>query len=446
MRRPLQRPVGVRLSKVMLARLDPFDISRRIYETLRGIGSGTPPRLRLWNGEELGPRSSSSTIVLRHPGSLRALLVPATDLAAGEAYVYDDVDIEGNIIDLLRFARRLDGDASPLAMARMAALARALPSDVRKSARKRPPIPGRRHSRRRDRRAVGHHYDTGNGFFESFLGETMVYSCAHFLDPGEGLDIAQRRKLDIVCRKLRLRPGQHLLDVGCGWGSLAIHAAIHYGVEVTGITLSGPQAAYARDRAKQAGVADRVDILERDYREVVGRFDAIASVGMVEHVGRDKLATYFRVLRDRLTPGGAVLNHGIVDRHGTTPRQRSRSFVGTYVFPDGDLLPLGSMISVAEAVGFEVRDVHALRLSYARTLERWVANLEANRRSAVAAASEETYRIWRLYMAGSVVAFERGAIGVDQVLLTDPERPWTYGRAALLAEDDRRPELVHSSD
>ena len=415
----------------MVGRFDPLDTSRRLVTWLLRHGTGPPPRFRAWTGVEWGPGNASSTVVLRHSGALRSLLVPPTDLAAGEAYVYDDIDIEGDIVEVLRFAAGLERIPRWRALSPMG-LAMTLPREERRRRPRRATAGGRLHSIGRDRASVRFHYDTGNDFFETFLGPTMVYSCAYFLGPEDDLETAQTRKLDMVCRKLELRPDQHLLDVGCGWGSLVMHAATHYGVRATGVTLSAQQAQYARKRVSESGLAHRVTILECDYREIEGTFDAIASIGMVEHVGRSMLPTYFGTLRRLLAPGGIVLNHGIVDRHGTPPRQRRTSFVGTYVFPDGDLIPVGHSISVAEDAGFELRDVEALRMSYAHTLRRWVSNIEEHAAAARAAGSEELYRIWRLYMAGSAVAFERAAIGVDQLLLTDPARSWTFGRRAII--------------
>ena len=408
-----------------------------IYRHLADASDSPPPRLRLWDGTTHGPERAESTLVMQHPGAMRSLVLPPTDLAAGEAYIYDDFDIEGDIFHALSFAAGLEA-VSPLSSSARKAITAALrlPKDLRRRDHQRPVVRGRIHTPRRDRQVVTHHYDTGNDFFRTFLGDTMVYSCAYFLDPNEDLDTAQTRKLDLVARKLELAPGDRFLDVGCGWGSLAIHAALHFGVHATGITLSESQAELARSRAAMAGVSDRVTILVRDYREMDRQFDAISSIGMVEHVGREQLDEYFRTLRRLVAPGGLVLNHGIVDRNRTSPRQRRRGFVGTYVFPDGDLLPVSTVLEAGEEAGFETRDVEALRINYALTLRRWVAALEANRERAVRAASERTYRIWRLYMAGSAIAFEREAIGVYQSLFADPQRPWAHGRARLLASDD----------
>lgn len=420
--------------------MDHVERSLDIYRRLTEASSSPPPGLRLWNGEYHGPASPASVLVLQHPGAMRALLLPRTDLAAGEAYVYDDIDIEGDIAAALRFAAGLEGvsrfSSLALATAKSAVL---LPGDLRRNHHARPTVRGRLHTLRRDRSAVRHHYETGNDFFATFLGDTMVYSCAYFLDPGEDLDVAQTRKLDLVARKLALAPEDRLLDVGCGWGSMVIHAARNYGVRATGITLSEEQAELARARVEAAGLRDRVEILVRDYREMEGEFDAISSIGMVEHVGRERLPDYYRTLRRLLAPGGVVLNHGIVDHNHTSPRERRRGFVGTYVFPDGDLLPLATNLSMAEDQGLEPRDIEALRVNYSLTLRHWVRALEANRDRAVAAASERTYRIWRLYMAGSAVAFDLGAIGVYQTVLADPSRRWAHGRAQLLAADDPSP-------
>jgi cyclopropane-fatty-acyl-phospholipid synthase len=428
---------GRRAYRARRCSVDYVETTLTIYRNLTEASRNPAPRLRLWDGSTHGSEGAPSTLVLQHPGAMRSLVLPPTDLTAGEAYVYDDIDIEGDIFHALAFAAGLEG-VSVLSGGTRAAMAAALrlPRKLRRHDRRRPVVRGRLHTPRRDRRAVTYHYETGNDFFGTFLGPTMVYSCAYFLDPDEDLDTAQTRKLDLVARKLALSPGDRLLDVGCGWGSMAIHAARRYGVRATGITLSESQAELARARADEAGVSDRVEFLVRDYREVEGEFDAISSIGMVEHVGRQRLDEYFRSLRTLLAPGGRLLNHGIVDRSGTSPGQRRRGFVNTYVFPDGDLVPVPVVLDAAEEAGFEIRDVEALRVSYALTLRRWVAHLESNHDRAVAASSERTYRIWRLYMAGSAIAFERGAIGVYQSLLVDPRRPWTYGRARLLASDD----------
>ncbi len=303
----------------------------------------------------------------------------------------------------------------------------------------RPPRPktkGRLHSKRRDKASVSAQYDTGNDFSRQFLDPEMVYSSGVFLDPAEPLETAQRRKIDLICRKLQLQSGQRLLDIGCGWGTLAIHAAQHYGVKVMGVTLSAPQVEWAISAAKEAGVSDRVSFGLLDYRDVDGRYDAIASIGMFEHVGKGQLARYFSRVRDLLEPGGAFLNHGIVNRDRRSGRT-TPTFINTYVFPDSNLVTVDEVVAQAADAGFELRDAESLRTSYALTLRHWVDNLEANHQVAVDTVDETTYRIFRLYMAGSAVAFDSAAVSVYQLLLRTVNRPWTYGRRHLLATDDQ---------
>ena len=416
---------------------DALEISRKVYELLVAHASVSPPAMRSWTGETWGPDDATSTIVLQHPGALRAAFFPPSDLVAGEAYIYDDIDFEGDLIGLLHFGAEVDQlRKSPLVVARVASLLLRLPDGSRRKDAMRPGLKGRLHSRSRDGSAVRHHYDTGNDFFGLFLDPELVYSCAYFLDANEALDVAQQRKLDLICRKLQLQPGQRMLDVGCGWGALVRHAAANYGVTAVGVTLSPEQAAEALRRVREENLEDRVKIKVSDYREVGGEFDAIASVGMFEHVGADQLSTYFSHLHDLLTPDGILMNHGITNRSRPGRFSRNRpSFVNTYVFPDGELTPIETSIGVAEVAGFEARDVESLRSNYALTLRHWVANLESNREAAIKAADEITYRIWRMYMAGSVVAFERSAISVYQAIFAKKARPWTFGRAWATADD-----------
>jgi cyclopropane-fatty-acyl-phospholipid synthase len=417
--------------------MDALTASRAITEELTRVAGGPVPRVRAWTGAEWGPVDAPFTLVLQHPGALRALLLPPNDLTAGEAYIYNDVDFEGDIFAALEFGAALaEAPKNRRAVVRILRRLRKLPRTSRRDAADRPRMRGSLHSLRRDRQAVTHHYDAGNDFFAQFLDPQMVYSSAHFLSHVDTLEKAQRRKLDLICRKLQLARGDDFLDVGCGWGSLVIHAATEYGVNAVGVTVSGQQAAYARQRAKDMGVDDRVTILEQDYREVEGTFDAIASIGMFEHVGRKKLGVYFSRLAEMLKPNGLVLNHGIVTRDRNPGRKRP-TFVSTYVFPDGELVPIDETIGVAEDTGLELRDAESLRGSYALTLRHWVTNLEVNQEEAIEVAGERGYRIWRLYMAASAVAFERAAISVYQLLLAEPGRPWTFGRSRYLSSDDR---------
>ncbi len=417
---------------------DALATSKAIFDELAGNAGEKLIAMRAWTGDTWGPTDAAATIVLQHPGALRALFAQPRDLEAGEAYIFNDVDIEGDIIAALEFADRLQAirDHQLRALNLMRKL-RTLPAANRRSEHVRPSSRGRLHTKRRDSRSVTAHYNTGNEFFQLFLDPLMVYSSAAFLDPSEPLADAQVRKLDLICRKLELRSGQQMLDIGSGWGALAIHAAQNYGVSVLGVTLSGPQAELAATRAKEAHVEHLVRFEVMDYRTVEGSFDAISSVGMFEHVGRGQLNRYFGHVEELLEPNGAFLNHGIVMRdrnwNGATP-----TFVNTYVFPDGELETIDHVVGRAEDAGFELRDAESLRTSYALTLRHWVANLEANRSAAVAFSDEATYRIWRLYMAGSTLGFEAGGLSVYQLLLQRPSRPWSFGRANLLAGDDTR--------
>jgi cyclopropane-fatty-acyl-phospholipid synthase len=304
----------------------------------------------------------------------------------------------------------------------------------------------RDHSPDRDRRAVRFHYDLGNDFFALWLDRRMVYSCGYFEHADADLDTAQEAKLDYVCRKLRLRAGERLLDIGCGWGALPIHAAERYGAAAVGITLSERQATLARQRIAEAGLADRCRVEIRDYRELAseGLFDKIASIGMVEHVGLRQLPDYFRSAFRALKPGGLFLNHGIVSIAGARARSlgqrlaarvwRRNVFINRYVFPDGILVPAAPMIEAAERAGFETRDLESLREHYALTVRHWVGRLECHEREAVRIVGDLAYRAWRLYMAGSAYAFQSGRIGVLQTLFAKPDRQGTAGLPATRAE------------
>ena len=282
---------------------------------------------------------------------------------------------------------------------------------------------GALHTRRRDAAAIHHHYDVSNDFYEQVLGDAMVYSCALWEDAGTGLDAAQWAKLELICQKLALRPGLRLLDIGCGWGSLVRHAARHHGVEAVGITISEEQASWARRRVADDGLSDRVEIRVQDYRDVHdGPFDAVSSVGMFEHVGLARLGEYFEHVHELMAPRGRFLNHAISRPPGHASAIARRSFVQRYVFPDGELHEVGSVITAMQAAGFEARHMEDLREHYALTLRAWVANLEDNWDRAVADVGINRARVWRLYMAGSALGFEEGRIGVNQVLgLRDPE-------------------------
>lgn len=429
---------------------------RRVLEVVLGPPASRPFDVRWWTGAvDAGRRTPAAfTFVIARPGALRRMLLPPSELAIVEAYLSGDVDVEGDmeaaatIGDLI--ARRMHGTR---AIARLLRELLALPArDGRPDAghagtertRARHPSTrearagplvrraGRPHDPARDRAAVRYHYDVGNDFYALWLDQRMVYSCAYFRSPGDPLARAQEAKLELVCRKLRLRPGERFLDVGCGWGALVMHAAAHHGVQATGITLSERQASLARQRIADAGLGDRCRVEVRDYRAPLdgAPFDKIASVGMVEHVGLEKLPVYFAALRRALAPGGLLLNHGIVSlgaARPTTVRDRIEyrlwrrgAFVHQYVFPDGDLAPLHAVIAAAEAAGFETRDAESLREHYVLTLRRWVARLMARWDDALSLTDERTARTWRLYMAASAHGFATGRLNVVQTLLANP--------------------------
>lgn len=406
------------------------DAVERLHAELAASGIDLP--IRLWDGRDLGPAVGAFRLVLTRPWSLRALLMPPTDLQMGETFVDGAVEVEGSMVAALRELSRLrDGltRAGQLALARVVLR---LPRPPQREGSGRVRLRGHRHSQARDAAAIRHHYDVGNELYRRFLDRDLVYSCAYFADADRGapvtdrsvLDRAQRRKLELVCRKLDLRPGERLHDVGCGWGSLALHAAREFDVEVVGVTLSENQAAHARERVARAGLDDQVRIELRDYRDVTERFDAVASIGMVEHVGADQLTSYVAHLHGRLRDGGRLLNHGITTGRRNVVRDLAAepdSFIGRYVFPDGALVPAHRMIEVVERGGLELRDVEQLRPHYARTLEHWTANLEASYDEVVEAVGERTARVWRAYLAGCVLGFERGDLGVIQILATRGE-------------------------
>jgi cyclopropane-fatty-acyl-phospholipid synthase len=381
--------------------------------------------VRLWDGTtwEAEPgRPTRFTLVIRHPGAVRRMFWRPNEVTLGEAFLRDDFDVEGEIEGIFPLRDHISDPR--FSLSRWLGCARLLltlphngngSSGGPQAAR----LSGRCHSKERDRQAISYHYDVSNDFFALWLDRRMVYSCAYFESPGDDLDTAQEKKLDYLCRKLRLRPGERLLDIGCGWGGLLMHAVRQYGVTALGITLSKPQAELANERIREAGLADRCRVEVRDYREVQEPegYDKLVSVGMFEHVGECRLSEYFSLAHRLLKPCGVFLNHGIAcsmaDMKRTGP-----SFVDAYVFPDGDLLPISSTLRAAESSGFEVRDVESLREHYALTLRHWVQRLEARKEDAIRAADPVTYRIWRLYMSGSAHGFQTGRLNVYQVLLS----------------------------
>jgi cyclopropane-fatty-acyl-phospholipid synthase len=380
-------------------------------------------------------RREALTRVLTHPG----------ELGVARAYVAGDIDIDGDLDALfelsvppVRQLLNIGNLRSLLSVVGTSALRPVAPPTI--EARQR----GALHSRSRDSQAISHHYDVSNRFYEMVLGPSMTYSCAVFRTPDDTLEVAQTRKVDLVARKLDLKPGIRLLDVGCGWGAMAIHAATTYGTSVVGVTLSAPQQIYATEQAQLAGVSDLVEFRVQDFRDVSdGPFDAISSIGMSEHVGRRSLDTYAQTLFDLLRPGGRFLNHAIgrpvsfdpdpdpsrvseLNRQMRIalgmrgPSKIGSPFIERYVFPDGELHEVGTMVSMFQAHGFEVRHLESLREHYARTLRFWVDNLTKRFDEAVHEVGAERARVWQLYMAGSAVGFERHHLEIHQVLCVRP--------------------------
>jgi cyclopropane-fatty-acyl-phospholipid synthase len=396
-----------------------------VAELVAGVlGPDPPVAVELHDGSVLGPADSPARLVFRSPDAFRRLLTAPGELGFARAYVAGELDVEGDVYAALALQKRLStARFTPrqwLAAARLVGKAglRPLPPPPEEAR-----LRGRRHTPERDAQAVRHHYDVSNRFYRLVLGPSLTYSCAVFADPTLSLEEAQAAKHELVCAKLGLEEGMRLLDVGCGWGSMLIHAADRYGVTGVGVTLSPPQAELARARVAEAGLADRVEVRLADYRDVrEERFDAVSSIGMFEHVGRAQLGAYFRRLRGLLRPGGRLLNHGISRPPGRRARFGRRGFVDRYVFPDGELHEVGSVVSALQQAGFEARHLESLREHYALTLRQWVANLEEGWDEAVAEVGPGRARIWRLYMAGSALAFEAGRLQVHQLLGVRPKK------------------------
>src|SRR5437763_4605489 len=386
------------------------------------LGADLPVAFEAYDGSRCEPVDAPATIVLRSPTALQRILTAPGELGLGRAYVAGDLDMEGDIWAALSLRDRLPTVSlepkqwlAVLKLLGAAGLRR--PTPPAEEAR----LHGRLHSKSRDAAAVAHHYDVSNEFYALVLGPTMTYSCGVWADRSITLDQAQEAKYEVVCSKLDLQPGMRLLDIGCGWGGMAMHAARHHGVTAVGVTLSRRQAELAEKRVAEAGLGDVVEIRMQDYRDVAdGPYDAISSIGMFEHVGLSQVKEYFDRVHALLRPQGRFMNHAI----GRPPFERARTrfsrrgFIDRYVFPDGELHEVGAIVSAIQEAGFEVRHLENLREHYALTLRAWVANLEANWDAAVAQAGLARARIWRLYMAGSAVNFEAGRTQIHQVLAT----------------------------
>lgn len=390
------------------------------------ISGPLPAAVRFWDGSELGPGelgTATDTVVLRSRKALTYALMRPDQLGIARGWVSGEIELEGDLYRVMAAGSKLYGfDFTP--REKIDALAIAVRLGAIKIPPPKPPsveakVGGRLHSLRRDREAIKHHYDVSNRFYRMILGPTMVYSCAYFASPDDSLEQAQTRKLDVICQKLQLSEGERLLDIGCGWGSLMIHAAANYGVRVVGVTLSEEQAAFARQRIVDAGLADRCEVRIQDYREVAdGPYDKVVSVGMFEHVGASQLDAFMEQVTSLTEPGGLALHHGICRRH--REEDVPDTFIQRYVFPDGELHEVAKVIATAERAGQELRDVESLREHYALTLRRWVDNLEQNREAAIGEVGTERERVWRLYMTASALAFERGDVSIHQMLMAMP--------------------------
>ncbi len=409
-------------------------VSAQLVPMLSQVFAGDPPvRFVFWDASEAGPADGAGAVVVRSPRALARLAWAPGELGLVRAYVSGDIDLDGDPFELVtRMGERTDAALrlGPRALVGCAA------SALRLGAISLPPRPpdeevrlsGFLHSRRRDAAAISHHYDVGNEFYELVLGPSMTYSCARFADAHASLEEAQAAKHDLVCRKLGLheRSGARLLDVGCGWGSMALHAAGRYGAEVVAVTLSPEQASYARRRVERAGLAGRVEVRLSDYRDLRGEaYDAISSIGMFEHVGTKRMREYFATLRSLLAPTGRLLNHAISTPGGS--RMHGRTFMNRYVFPDGELVDVADVVAAMERSGFEVRDVESLREHYSETLRAWVANLDRSWDEAVRLVGEPRARVWRLYMVASAIGFDDGGLAVHQILGVAPDRRGVSG-------------------
>jgi cyclopropane-fatty-acyl-phospholipid synthase len=396
---------------------------RATLESLAQIFSAYPEpnfRVHLWDGTTWGATHDPRfTLVVKHPDVLKTMFVSPNELALGECYICDELDIEGDIEAAVEMGDYLIAQERPIlpASLRFASMVGKLPHrHTAWDAKQQNNGSQELHSRERDRRAISYHYDLPPDFFALWLDKRQIYSCAYFEDHDCDLDTAQRGKLDYLCRKLRLGQGERLLDIGCGWGGMLIHAATHYGVQALGITLSVRQAEVARQRIREHGLNDRCRVEVCDYRdlELSEQFDKISSIGMFEHVGEVQLPEYFSRVRRLLRSGGVFINTGI--SASASYQRPGPSFIDNYVFPDGELVPISRSLHAAEACDLEVRDIESLREHYVLTLRHWLRRLEAHEEQAIKLTDQMTYRIWRLYMGATAHAFSTGRINVYHAL------------------------------
>jgi cyclopropane-fatty-acyl-phospholipid synthase len=390
-------------------------------------GIDLPVRVRAWDGSEAGP-AGGPVLVVRNRRALRRLLWAPGEMGLARAYVTGDIDVDGDIADGFRRAWAMSAESRP-ASTSLRDKARAVTVAARLGAIGPPPRPpaaearlsGRLHTRGRDRAAIAHHYDLSNDFYRLLLDEHMAYSSAYFTHDGQSLYDAQSAKLDLICRKLELKQGDRLLDVGCGWGSLILYAARNYGAYSTGITLSAEQRALITERVAEQGLSDKVDVRLQHYREFADppeSFDAVSSVEMGEHVGEQHYPGYVDVMHHALKPGRYLLLQQMSRHEGTAPG--GGPFIESYIAPDMHMRPLWQTIRHVESGGFEIRGVEAMREHYVTTVDRWLDTFEDRYDEFVALQGEEVARVWRLYLVGGGLAFEQGRMGVDQILARKP--------------------------
>ena len=390
------------------------------------LGADLPIGFRAYDGSRMGPSNPTASIVVHSSKALRYIATSPGQLGFARAYITGEVDLEGDIYEIINIQSRL-----PIVKLNFAQFVKALKILGLSNLRPLPTPPeeikkqwGWRHSLRRDSATVSHHYDVSNAFYRLVLGPSMTYSCAVFESKSDTLEKAQENKYELICKKLGLKAGERLLDIGCGWGSMAIHAARHYGVNVVAVTVSKNQMELARQRVAEEGLSEQVEIRLQDYREIDdGPFDAVSSIGMFEHVGLAQIRDYFSGIYALLAPGGRLLNHAISRWPGQKARMMRGGFMDHYVFPDAEVHEVGTVISSLQQVGFEARHMEDLREHYALTLQHWVKNLENNWAEAVATSSEARARIWKLYMAGCATIFAQDRLRIHQVLAVKNRLP-----------------------
>lgn len=391
----------------------------------RVAGPDAPVEFVAYDGSRAGKSGADITVSVRTPVAVSYLAQAPGALGLARAYVSGNIDVAGDMYTALARLAQVQRTDMPLSerlnllnqLGGPKLLLKRVPPPPQEVRVNRRWLSGRRHSRARDASAISHHYDVSNTFYEWVLGPSMAYTCACFPAADATLEQAQHHKFDLVARKLALKPGMRLLDVGCGWGGMVMHAARHYGVRALGVTLSEQQALWAQKAIKEAGLEDLAEVRHLDYREVAETgFDAVSSIGLTEHIGKAQLPGYFKFLYDKLVPGGRLLNHCITRPDNTGPAAVTEGFIFRYVFPDGELEGPGYLMSQMNDAGFEIRHEENLREHYALTLAQWCANLDAHWDEAVAEVGEGTARVWRLYMAGSRLGFEQNVVQLHQIL------------------------------